>query len=395
MKKYAILTSVLVLAACGGGTGSNMDSRTAAILSNKRLTEMNSFIIVGGSRPTINPNAHIATTLEDGGVRYDLSDVKFKTASMLLNTGVDDNAIIQFETTDGKIDKIKMVLAGTSDEGEDINMNIHANRRGDSNVFADGILSFVVDGEEQADVHASSNFGLLYESNAKKHESGLRYCDFGVVQWGDVGNYDTSNYFAGGYDVKRTDVNSEGNIDYTKMIELAHENADERLTFTGIADGVVRIGSMSDDSAVLYNANNKLDLSTTATLEFHNGTSTLVANFDNWYDVTATMNSTGDLVDLVFTNGAKEGFYHSNDYDFKWQRDGNHLDTHIAEATRNINLGDPENPDHSDTVVRDGFVQYYGDKGNPAEAVGVIRYGDSLHESGAMRFDMGFGLIKD
>ena len=37
----------------------------------------------------------------------------------------------------------------------------------------------------------------------------------------------------------------------------------------------------------------------------------------------------------------------------------------------------------------------YGDDGNPAEAVGVIRYGDSLNPSGAMRFDMGFGATRD
>ena len=42
--------------------------------------------------------------------------------------------------------------------------------------------------------------------------------------------------------------------------------------------------------------------------------------------------------------------------------------------------------------IRDGFVEYYGDNGNPAEAVGVIRYGDTFkHAGGAMRFDMGFG----
>lgn len=324
----------------------------------------------------------------------DLANASFKTSSMLLNTGVDDGAIITFETEeDGRIKKITMSLEGVTDEDEEIDMKIDAARRGDTNVFADGSISFKVDGVENVD--NNDDFGLLYESGGKKYKTGLRYADFGVIQWGDAGNYDTSNYFAGGYDAKRTDMDANGNIDYTRMNQLAHNAVNEKLIFSGVADGTVRIGSMSDDSDVLYTDNNKLDLSTTATLEFSNGVSILTANFDRWYDVTATMDNTGKLSDLRFTNGNKQGFYHSDDYDFKWQRDDVSLDSHVAEATRNIDLSSPGDPDHTETVVRDGFVQYYGDNGNPTEAVGVIKYGDSLHESGAMRFDMGFGVKMD
>lgn len=325
----------------------------------------------------------------------DLENASFKTASMLLNTGVDDSAIITFETEkDGRIRKITMSLEGVTSEDEEIDMEIDATRRGDTNVFADGTLSFKVDGEEQ-NVDNNDDFGLLYESGGKKYKTGLRYADFGVIQWGDTSNYDTSNYFAGGYDAKRTDTDVNGDVNYAKMNQLAQSAVNEKLTFTGVADGTVRIGGMSDDSDILYSNNNKLDLSTVATLEFSNGTSVLKANFDKWYDVTATMDDTGKLSDLRFANGNKQGFYHSDDYDFKWQRDGNHLDSHIAETTRDIDLSDPEHPDRTETVVRDGFVQYYGDNGNPSEAVGVVKYGDSLHESGAMRFDMGFGVKRN
>lgn len=400
MKKYFAITPVLLLTACSGGSGGVVgtadtltpEQRAAAIASNSQITDMDSFIIVGGNNPTVNSNAR-ATTMgvlqSDGGVRYDLEDVEFKTASMSMNTGVDDRAIIKFETKDGKIDKIKMSLEGVDDVGSDIDMKIVGVRRGDTNVFADGILSFKENNIEQAENIPNEDFGLLYSSKAKDNNQGLRYADWGVVQWGDVGNWDTSNYFAGGYDVKRTDKDN-----YTHMNELAHNADDEKLTFSGRADGIVRIGSMSDDTDVLYaDGVNKLDLSTDATLEFANGTSTLTANFDNWYDVSATMDNTGNLTNLVFTNGDKVD-NNSNpiiDDTFKWVRNDNPLDEHVAEETRNIIIHD----NHTDTVIRDGFVEYYGDNGNPAEAVGVIRYGDSLNPSGAMRFDMGFGAKRD
>ena len=148
MKKYFILTSILALAACAGGSGGGgngapgaittptdtltAEQRAAAIASNSQITDMNSFVVVGGTNPTINPNARAATTgvwQSDGGVRYDLSDVEFKTASMLMNTDVDDNAVIKFQIQDGEINGINLSLEGTgaagmSSEGETIKLQI-------------------------------------------------------------------------------------------------------------------------------------------------------------------------------------------------------------------------------------------------------------------------------
>lgn len=425
MKKYFVLTSVLALAACGGGSGGGRndapgaittptdtltaEQRAAAIASNSQITDMNSFVVVGGTNPTINPNARAATTgvqQSDGGVRYDLSDVEFKTASMLMNTDVDDNAVIKFQIQDGEINGINLSLEGTgaagmSSEGETIKLQIDANRIDDTNIFA-GTGNYQA-GEEIESLDAdATDFGLLYSSKAKDNNQNLHYADWGVIQWGDIGNYDTSNYFAGGYDVKRTDTNTNGNIDYTKMNQLAQNSNNEKLTFSGVADGVVRIGDMSDDAEFNYTEGvNKLTLSADATLEFASGESTLTANFDNWYDVSATMDNTGKLTNLEFTNGDKVD---SNDTPiiadgFKWYRNGDSLDEHTAEQTRNEPITDPNfvclSGNCSITVVRDGFVEYYGDNGNPAEAVGVIRYGDSINPEGAMRFDMGFGAKRD
>ena len=193
MKKFAILTSVLTLTACGGGAGGGentpsaivaptdiltQEQRAAAIASNSQITNMDSFIVVGGSNPTINSNARAATTgiqQSDGGIRYDLQDVEFKTASMAMNTGVDDRAIIRFETKDGKIDKVKITLEGIDDVGSDIDMNIVGERRGDTNVFADGLLSFKENGIEQAQNLPNEDFGLLYSSKAKDNNQNLHY----------------------------------------------------------------------------------------------------------------------------------------------------------------------------------------------------------------------------
>ena len=422
MKKIAILTSILALAACGGGSGSGgsgngapgaittptdtltAEQRAAAIASNSQITDMNSFIVIGGTNPTINPNARAATTgvqQSDGGVRYDLSDVEFKTASMLMNTGVDDNAVIKFQIQDGEINGINLSLEGVGPEEELINLQIDANRRDDPDnpgVFA-GTGSFQAGDEIESLDADATDFGLLYSSKAKDNNQDLHYADWGVVQWGDIGNYDTSNYFAGGYDVKRTDKNN-----YEHMNELAQNADDGKLVFSGHADGVVRIGDMSDDAEVNYTEGvNKLTLSSDATLEFASGTSTLTANFDNWYDVSATMDNTGKLTNLVFENGDKEDFITPGENDFKWHGEN----TYTAQTTgTNYEMpygliGDGR------TIVRDGFVEYYGDNGNPAEAVGVIRYGDSNGtslkgsfetsdaRSDCMRFDMGFGAKRD
>ena len=419
MRNCFVLISSLVLAACAGGSGGGNsagvgnggmtgniptdiltpEQRAAAIASNSQITDMNSFVVIGGTNPTINPNARAATTgiqQSDGGVRYDLSDVEFKTASMLMNTGVDDNAIIKFQIQDGKVNGINLSLEGVGTEDDLIRLHMDADRRDDFGIFA-GTGSYQA-GDEVVSLDAdTTDFGLLYSSKAKDNDQELHYADWGVIQWGEIGEYDSSHYFAGGYDVKRTDTNANGNADYSHMNELAQNANENKLTFTGVADGIVRVGSMSDDEEINYTEGvNKLTLSTNATLEFAEGVSTLTANFDNWYDVSATMDNTGKLNTLNFTNGDKV----DNDDNpiiansFKWQREDEYLNEHEAEVTRNIIL-DPENPDHTDTVVRDGFVEYYGDDGNPAEAVGVIRYGDSLHESGAMRFDMGFGAKRD
>ncbi len=384
MKKYFILTSVLALAACGGGSGGGHNApgapivptdsltpeqRAAAIASNAEITDMESFIVIGGNNPTVNSNsrhAHGGTKLHDGGVRYDLSNVEFKTASTILNTDMDERALVRFKTENGRIDKIEIVNSGLTAIGERVN---------NTNEF-DGNFTL-----ENGDEFEEGPMAAMYDSYGKKHKLGLRYSDFGMTSWGEgIGRYDTTNYFAGGYERK----------------EIASGDIDGKMEFNALADATISIGEWNDYED--YDNLDNLETTADATVVFENGTTTVTANFDNWYDVTATMDDTGELTNLVFANGDKEGFHTSDENDFKWHGENEYT----AKPTAVIDSNIPGCDDCKDIIVRDGFVQYYGDNGTPAEVVGVIRYGDTqgasqgsleqgnLH-SAPMRFDMGFG----
>ena len=376
MKKYFVLTSVLVLAACGGGSGSISGStgsvnyeltaeQRAAASSNQNVTEMYSFVIDGGSNPTVNPNAARSASnrngvaLPDGGTLYDLENVDFKTASLIFNTGLDNGAMVKFKTDDnGQIDGIEL---------DNVVMHADVSRQDTGTNF----IGTYTCGESE-----TGGLGVSYNSEGKANDLGLRYSDFGVVKWGDPGyDYDSVSYFAGGYDVRKVrDLQNIGGV----------------IEFSGVANGDVIIGDWNDvdslDSRHLDTTTNANPNDRVARLTFNNGTSTLEAKFDNWYDVSATMDSNGNLASLDFTNGDKGTFVsstateHHVAHDFKW----NGQDAHSVQKAGFEN---------TEQQVLDGFVGYYGDNNNPAEAVGVLKYGviPEGHDENTMRFDMGFG----
>ena len=378
MRKYLVLTSILALAACGGGSGGHHGSignettpgdittptdtltaeqRAAAIASNQKLTDMESFIVIGGSNPTVNPNTRSgATKQSDGGIRYDLSDVTFKTASFLMSTGSDTRGTISFGTENGEINKIHIV--------DDI-LDSSLDRMSDSDKTNEFLGTYTI--EEDGELE-SGQLQARYTSVAKENGLGLKYADFAILEWGEPGEFDTTYYMVGGYEAKEI-----------KTADISND-----MAFTGVAEGVVMVGNFDDDDASTHN------VSAVSSLTFNgqNKTSTLQANFSDWYDVTATMDSNGNLASLKFSNGDKEGFYNDGSRTFKW--DGQ--DEYTAKASQG-------GQDGEHTIVRDGFVEYYGDGKNPAEAVGVIKYGDSEINTGtrkeSMTFDMGFGAKRD
>ena len=149
MKKYAILTSVLALAACGGGGhggGSvvapdalNARISDTAIASNQAITKMKSQVIVS-DRTSGDLSRHASTSV--GGVTftsYDLSDVKLYAADAehtedgYLQIGMDEN---------GRIDRITMNI------GE---VGAPVGRVGETNRFKGPIFEYVeTGGHDQA-----------------------------------------------------------------------------------------------------------------------------------------------------------------------------------------------------------------------------------------------------
>ena len=138
MKKTLILTSILALAACGGGSGggsapvvqdSGMRVSSDAILSNKNVTSMASEILIAknGTAPNI---VRSASVVNDGTeyIAYHLDDAKFFESDMedgeYISFGIDEN---------GQIDNMSYHW---QDNGSDVVESI--NRDGpDSNIFTE------------------------------------------------------------------------------------------------------------------------------------------------------------------------------------------------------------------------------------------------------------------
>lgn len=166
--------------------------------------------------------------------------------------------------------------------------------------------------------------------------SPLMYSDFGKYTITDAtAGTTTSQYFFGGYDVKRIDPTA---------IQLA--GAETNMTFRGRAVGTVE------------NATTSKDLNGNAELIFNKSdrSSQVKATFDDWYDVTVNTNN-----EISFDN-----FQGDAAYKFATSGDG---------------------AAHSGAKFD---VNYYGhDDTHPTEAVGGAQY-----REGDINFNMAFGVKK-
>jgi len=165
MKKYVFLTSVLALAACGGGSGggSHISTPSSAVTptltipsslrsgvtsgaatSNEFVTKMNSEVVVATSAG--NPGGVVVArsgskTATAGGytfTSYMLDDVKFFAA----DAATTDNAYLQLGINDdGKIDRMYMVVGGV---GANAEAGI-ARTADDSSTFEAAIFEYVTD----------------------------------------------------------------------------------------------------------------------------------------------------------------------------------------------------------------------------------------------------------
>lgn len=182
---------------------------------------------------------------------------------------------------------------------------------------------------------------LTYNSIGR--DLGLSYSDFGYyhIDSGVNDSIDTAVehnvMFAGGYDNKKINPT---------QIKSEHK-------FTGRAVGLVE----SDGGN-----GGRIFLDGVATLNFANATSTLTADFDNWYDVKIVQNADGTNTDMQLSD------YKINQmgWDMRVQN------TNIDNATMNI-----------------GYYGPYGNTGNPTEATGTAAFDEG---AGGIKMDMAFGV---
>ncbi|MBE6453942.1 MAG: hypothetical protein E7017_03550 [Alphaproteobacteria bacterium] len=202
----------------------------------------------------------------------------------------------------------------------------------------------------------------------QNNEMKLAYSDFGILT--KKANYskevlegakEETFVFAGGYDSKKIDP----------------QNITTNMTFSGYAMGAVNVGYGENQGSETFRELAPLQLNGSAELELDatNGKQTLTAEFDNWYDVTATSNIDGSnsVLTLNNWNGA------SNDYKFRDQseytvNDFTTAKQLAADPNEAIEAG---NQDHSDPAFGGFNIGYYGDANNPREATGYLYYEES------------------
>ncbi|MBQ6110454.1 MAG: hypothetical protein IJL05_03675 [Alphaproteobacteria bacterium] len=357
MKKLSLFVSLLALSACGGGNGGNGDDvltpEQRAMASNKNVTNMNSFIVVGGSNPTVNPNARAASThvsfLDDGGKKYDLENVTLKT---IPTSGVISD--LMFHTDDnGEIVSIEFLDAAKimqEHPGSDVTVG-EIKRQGDTNVFIDHDVIDTESGQKQIDIP------VKYISYAENYN--LKYSDFGVLRMDvsgtgiaelkDYGVYDMP--FAGGYDEKN--INNEqmnnlvqnGNIVFTGLAKGQVSYHDWTKGFDGEGVDVMLEGGLTDNQATLTFA--------------QDGTQTLAADFSNWAKIEAIQAANKTNQFKVITN------YLESDSPY-------YIETSPAGLTS-------EMLEHS-MVMQTG---YYGDNSMPNEGVALVQYQHQWNPAGS------------
>ena len=200
-----------------------------------------------------------------------------------------------------------------------------------------------------SDIENGRVLELDYVSDAK--QMGLSYSDFGLIDiTSSMGDEQTpdgfSVPFAGGYDDKK----------------IAVADIDSDMTFTGRATGRVAKGAhavqLQQDAA----------RPTTLTFDTQSQTSTLNANFNNWYDV--VVDSTGAI---SFKN------YKDNN------PDGTNIDMQLA-ATADDGV-----------ITKNGAnmnVGYYGPSTTPTEVTGTVQFTETGVDNG-IQMDMSFGAVAD
>lgn len=333
MKKYFVLTSVLALAACGGGGHGALSPEA----SNRKVTGMATYIRTDAAGNTLE--SRTAGTRHAG--EYDLSDVNF----LLTDEGFGGK--FEFDVNeDKKIVGIKIL----ADEEDPEDHDLYFERKGNTNEFYDKIGQINVGNDEETHENIYKKGKFVY--NSFGNSQGLRYSDFGNA------NVFVLDEESGKYIPAQTFV-FIGGYDGAKIIQ--ESDIAENMHFTGKATGSVvpiRGGEGSGEDKTM-------NLDADATLDFATATkeSVLNANFDNWYRVRYVKNDSGESI--TFDE------YKNDDPDYK-------LITGGGAASVTINA-----PTDNTTARLETEMRYFGDGNNPSEAVGMIQLRDKGIYAGA------------
>lgn len=200
-----------------------------------------------------------------------------------------------------------------------------------------------------SDIENGRVLELDYVSDAK--QMGLSYSDFGLINIlssmdGDQRVDEFLVPFAGGYDDKK----------------IAVADIDSDMTFTGRATG--RVQKNGNVMQLKQDENRP----TTLTFDSQSQTSTLNANFNNWYDV--VVDSTGAISFTDYKNNNDGGTY----IDMQLATTAND-DGVITANGANMNVG------------------YYGPSTTPTEATGTVQFTETGVDNG-IQMDMSFGATK-
>lgn len=440
MKKYIILTSLIVLTACGGGSGGSPTgdparprNTTSPIVSdktynsNKNVTSMVSRLLISNdsAKRTL---ARTSTVQYEGAdyKEYDLSDVKFAVADESFETdGMkliiepetkeiialdmdfgaepgyptiykyvrDENGKItslepvsEEEATDAEMHPEKYLVRTSSNDNEFIGFVNFSDDEDDENNNENNNQNNNENqntpGDEELDganwVQTKVKYNSLGQLS-EKHK--LRYSDFGNIEIAALPGWRAM--FVGGYDIK----------------QIEPQNIDTEKTFNGHATASVVAIKKGTGTAIALDDKN-------ASLTFKDGESKLSAEFDKWYNVAYSeeYDENGNAINktATFTNFKNDG-----DDKFRMLSDtkddnGNYISDTAANGLVMTAVTNTEqhgsNIETFDSIRSD--IRYYGDNGNPSESVGLIQVRDcdgkqcgNNHDE--VRMNLGFGGMID
>ena len=384
MKKYLFLTLVLVVSACGGGSGhrNNVASISdAARLSNGKVTSMASEILV--AQDGVSPSIVRSTTVTEGGKKYNV--YRLDNAKFFDNEMDSEDEYISFGI-DGK-GQIDSIVYRYPEEDNTISIETINRESSDSSVFTENVYKYKVvissgtyytdslvpgnyskdqikeafrdayEGEiseamldeidEQIDANDMEPIEFVHrhvvdlKGKDMPESNKLRYADFGyttilakeVHQEGDGVGDDNTPIF-GGYEIKEI-----------KDTENLHD-----MTFSGKA--IAALGEVHENGATKIETGD-----TNTTLRFdENGKETLTMPFNDYYTIKVEKPHDGEYA-ITWSGTTSIGF---------------DLDSEQSVNNQRVN------------------IKYYGDNGIPAEAVGGIRF-----QNNNVQFDGAFGVTKN